>query len=158
MKNSLLLKSLIDIFFILQVVGLIALFMRIPLGFITVKNMEPMHWDGWIILSINCVVYFMFVRGLFFLRKIAREFLLNKFLTESVANSMKITGNQFTYAGMISLVTILSQKLFDLNFEPIPKSFSITPIFLIIIGLFFAIQSKTLISAIRIKDENDLIV
>ncbi|MBN2777826.1 MAG: hypothetical protein JXR36_09290 [Bacteroidales bacterium] len=132
--------------------------MRIPLGFIPVKNMEPLHLSGWILLIINCIVYIIFLRGLFFLRKIAREFLLNKTLTKIVVNSMKITGNQFTLAGLISLIIILTEKLFDLHIETIPKSFSITPFFLIIVGLFFTIQSQTLLKAIKIKDENDLMV
>jgi hypothetical protein len=45
-----------------------------------------------------------------------------------------------------------------MDFEPVYKSFSITPIFLMIVGLFFAIQRKTLSQAIRLKNENDMIV
>jgi len=158
MKNSLLFKSLIDIFFLLHLIGLIALLMKIPLGFIPVKNIEPLHLSGWIFLIINCIVYLIFLRGLFFLRKIAREFLLNKTLSKTVVDFMKKTGNQFTLAGLISLIIILTEKLFDLQIETIPKSFSITPIFLVIVGLFFTVQSQTLLNAIKIKDENDLMI
>jgi uncharacterized membrane protein YvlD (DUF360 family) len=71
---------------------------------------------------------------------------------------MKICGNQFIYAGMISILTVLTDKLLNLNIEPVFKSLSITPIFLMIVGLFFVIQSKTFSQAIRIKNENDLMV
>jgi len=158
MKNSSLFKSLIDILFFLHVLGLFAILLRFPLGVIDVANMEPLNLWEWIILTISCLIYFIFLRGLFFLRKIAREFLLNKMFTKSVANSMKISGNQFTYAGIISLLIFLSKRLFDFNFESIPQSVSITPIFLIIVGLFFTIQSKILLKAISIKDENDLTI
>lgn len=161
MKNSFLFKSLIDIFFFLHVIGLIAILMRIPMGFIAAENIEPLQLDGWIILIFKCIIAFIFLRGLFFLRKIARVFLLKNTFTKNVANYMKITGNHFTYAGLISVLIILSEKFFNLNFDPvlpIPKSFSINPIFLIIVGLFFTIQSQTLRKAIKIKDENDLMV
>lgn len=71
---------------------------------------------------------------------------------------MKICGNQFVYAGIISIAISLAGKLFDLNFEPVYKSFAITPIFLLIVGLFFIIQSKTFSHAISLKNENDLMV
>ena len=158
MKNSLLFKSLIDILFVLHVLGLFAILLRFPLGVVDVVNMEPLNLWKWIILTISCLIYLIFLRGLFFLRKIAREFLLNKMFTESVAISMKKSGSQFTYAGIISLLIFLSKRLFDLNFEFIPQSVSITPIFLIIVGLFLTIQSKILLKTISIKNENDLTI
>jgi uncharacterized membrane protein YvlD (DUF360 family) len=88
----------------------------------------------------------------------ARIFLSQNHLSESAVSYMKICGNQFIYAGMISILTVLTDKLLNLNIEPVFKSLSITPIFLMIVGLFFVIQSKTFSQAIRIKNENDLMV
>jgi hypothetical protein len=59
---------------------------------------------------------------------------------------------------MISTRIMMTGKLLEINFDPIYNSFSITPIFLIIVGLFFVIQSKTLSHSVRLKNENDLIV
>lgn len=158
MKNSVLFKSLIDIFFFIQVIGLIATLFTFPLLFMDIGNLEaPTLWD-WIILPINCIAYFVFIRGLFFLRKMARIFLSQNSFSEKLVNYMKICGNQFIYAGIISIIILLTGKLLDLNIEPFYKSFSITPIFLLIVGLFFAIQSRTLSQAIIIKNENDLMV
>lgn len=158
MKNSFLFKSMIDIFFLLQVLGLIALFGKILIAFMPVKNMEPVHLNEWVFLISNCIVYIIFLRGLFFLRKIAGEFLRNKTLTKTVMSLMKKTGIHFTLAGLILLITILTEKLFDLQLEPITELFNVTPIFLVIIGLFFIIQSQTLLEAIKMKNENDLMV
>jgi len=158
MKNSFLFKTLIDIFFFFQVIGLIALLTKIPLGFMPVKNMEPLHLNGWTFLIINCIIYLIFLRGLFFMRKIAREFIIGKTLTKTIANYMKITGNNFTSSGLILLIIMIIDRFFNLHIDPIPKSFSITPIFLVIVGLFFIIQSQTYLKAIKIKDENDLTV
>jgi len=158
MKNSFLFKSLIDIFFFIHVIGLIAILFKFPMGFIDVKNQEaPQFWD-WTILVMNTFVYFIFLRGLFFLRKMARIFLSQNHFTKPVVNYMKICGNQFVCAGVISILILLIGKFLDLDFEPIYKSLSITPIFLMIVGLFFAIQSRTLSHAINIKNENDLMV
>ncbi len=158
MKNSVLFKSLIDIFFLLHVIGFIAILFKIPVGFIDVKNIEPPLLGDWTILAINILVYFIFLRGLFFLRKMARIFLSQNHLSGSAVNYMKTCGNQFIYAGLISILTVLTDKLLNLNIEPVFKSLSITPIFLMIVGLFFVIQSKTFSQAIRIKNENDLMV
>lgn len=158
MKNSILFKSLIDIFFFIHVLGLIAILFKFPLGLIEVKNIETPQISDWIIMAINAFVYFIFLRGLFFLRKMARVFLSQNSFSKPVANYMKICGNQFVYAGLISIAMLLIGKLLELNIEPIYKSFSITPIFLMIVGLFFVIQSRTLSLAINLKNENDLVV
>jgi len=158
MKNSILFKSLIDIFFFIHVLGLIAILFKFPLGLIEVKNIETPQIPDWIIMAINAFVYFIFLRGLFFLRKMARIFLSQNNFSKPVVNYMKICGNQFVYAGLISIVMLLIGKLLELNIAPIYKSYSITPIFLLIVGLFFVIQSRTLSLAINLKNENDLVV
>lgn len=158
MKNSILFKSLIDILFFLHVLGLFAIIFQIPINIIGVANRDPLKLMEWVMLIINGIIYIIFLRGLFFLRKIAREFLRNKLFTNSVINSMKISGNQFAYAGLMLLLLLISKRIFDLNFEFIPDTISITPIFLIAVGLFFTIQSKVLQGAVIIKDENNLTI
>ncbi len=158
MKKSVLFKSLIDIFFFIHVIGLIAILFKFPIEFIGFKNQETSQFWNWIILSMNALAYLIFLRGLFFLRKMARIFLSQNHFTESVVNYMKICGNQFVYAGLILIIILATGKTLNLDFEPIYKSLSITPIFLVIVGLFFTIQSRTLSIAINIKNENNLMV
>lgn len=158
MKNSLLFKSLIDILFFLHVLGLFVILLRFPLGIFDVTEMEPLHLGEWIILIIYCFIYLVLLRGLFFLRKTARKLLQNKIFTRYVAYSTMISGYHFIIAGILLFLIKLSENLFQLNFESIPKSFSVTPIFLLMVGLFFILQSEILLKAIDIKGENDLTI
>jgi hypothetical protein len=120
--------------------------------------MEPLHLGEWIILIIYCFIYLVLLRGLFFLRKTARKLLQNKIFTRYVAYSTMISGYHFIIAGILLFLMKLSANLFQLNFESIPKSFSVTPIFLLMVGLFFILQSEILLKAIDIKGENDLTI
>ncbi|HKJ79840.1 MAG TPA: hypothetical protein VKA10_09905 [Prolixibacteraceae bacterium] len=158
MKNSHLFKTLIDILFFLHVLGLFALILWFPIDIFSGANAEHLHLWEWIILTLYCVIYLIFLRGLFFMRKTAGKLLQNKIFTKYSAYSTMIGGYHFIIAGILLLLIILSKNLFQLNFESLPKSFSITPIFLIMIGLFFTIQSEILLKAIDIKSENDLMI
>ncbi len=157
MKNSVLFKSLIDVFFFFHVIGLIAILLNFPLGFI-VKNIEEPKLLEWVFWAINSICYFIFLKGLFFLRKLARAFLSQKYFIDSIVVNLKISGNHLISAGLISILTLWTGKLLNLDLEPVSHLFAITPVFLIIVGLFFLIQSKTLLQAIRLKNENDLTV
>lgn len=158
MKDLRLFKSLIDILFFLHVLGPLAIVLWFPLGIFDGANTEQLHLLEWIILTVYCIIYLIFLRGLFFLRKIARKLLQNIIFNKSVAYSTMISGYHFIFAGILLLLIKLSEKLFQLNFESLPKSFSITPIFLIMVGLFFIIQSEILLKAIDIKGENDMTI
>ena len=158
MKNSVLFKSLIDIFFVFHIIGFIAMLLKFPMGFIDVENIAKPQLLDWVFLAINTICYLIFLKGLYFLRKLARAFLSQKYFADSIAVNMKISGTHFISAGLISVLTLWSGKLLNLNLEPVYRSFVITPVFLIIVGLFFVIQSKTLLLAIRLKSENDLTI
>lgn len=158
MKNAVLFKTLIDIFFFIHVLGIIAFLFKIPFGFFDVENMEVNRFRDWTILGINSFVYFIFLRGLFFLRKLARILLAVNHLSKPLVKYMKKCGNMFLFAGIFSVLLFLTGKFLNVIYEPVYSSFSITPIFLMIIGLFFVIQSRTLSHALIIKNENDLMV
>ena len=158
MKNLRLFKSLIEILFFLHVLGLFAIVLWFPLGIFDGANTEQLHWWEWIILTLYCIIYLIFLRGLFFLRKTARKLLQNKIFTKYVAYSTQISGFHFIIAGILLLLINLSEIFFQIYFESLPKSFLITSVFLIMIGLFFIIQSEILLKAIDIKDENDMTV
>lgn len=158
MKNLRLFKSLIEILFFLHVLGLFAIVLWFPLGIFDGANTEQLHLWEWIILTAYCIIYLIFLRGLFFLRMTARKLLQNKIFTKYVAYSTQISGYHFIIAGILLLLIKLSENFLQLNFESLPKSFSIIPVFLIMVGLFFVIQSEILLKAIDIKDENDMTV
>jgi len=158
MKNSVVLKSLIDIFFFIHVIGFVASLGSFLFGFVDIGNLEVPEYAKWIILTGNVIVYFMFLLGLFFLRRMARIFLSRNHFSESLAGYMKISGNQFVYAALISVLVWLVAEFFDFDYKSVYKLLSINPVFLMIIGLFFTIQSKTLYQAVRLKSESDLTI
>ena len=158
MKNSVLFKSLIDIFFFFHVIGFIAILLKFPMGFIDVGNIAKPQLLDWLFMAVNTICYFIFLKGLYFLRKLARAFLSQKHFTDSITADLKMSGIHFISAGLISVLTLWSGKLLNIDLEPVTRLFAITPVFLIIVGLFFVIQSKTLLHAIKLKSENDLTV
>lgn len=158
MKNSVMLKSLIDFFFFVHVIGFVASLGGLLFGFVDVGNVKVPEYGKWIVLIGNFVVYLLFLVGLFFLRKMARIFLSRNHFSEPLAGYMKITGNYFIYAALISALVSLVATFFDFDYKSVDKLLSISPVFLIIVGLFFTIQSKTLHQAVKLKSENDLII
>jgi len=157
MKKAVLFKTLIDIIFYLYVIGLIAILLKSPFNLTKETNLEQPNFLYWLILAIDGICYFIFLRGLYFLRKMARIFLSEKYFTKTVAISMQSSGNQFVYAGLLSILGWTLGLIFNIAIDP-SNTLRIIPLFIIIIGLFFTIQSKALLSAIEIKNENDLTV
>ena len=157
MKKAVLFKTLIDIIFYLYVIGLIAILLKSPFNFTKETNLEQPNFLYWLILAIDGICYFIFLRGLYFLRKMARIFLSEKYFTKTVAISMQSSGNQFVYAGLLSILGWTLGLIFNIAIDP-SNTLRIIPLFIIIIGLFFTIQSRALLSAIEIKNENDLTV
>lgn len=157
MKNAVLFKSLIDIFFFIHVIGFIAIVAKFSITF-SVKNIDNPQIEDWIIFVFNVLIYLLFLRGLFFLRKTARLFLKQNQFMISTVECIKKSGNQFVVAGILYVLVFLLSKLLNLQLKPIYDIFSITPIFIIIVGLFFIIQSKVIHQAISFKNENDLMV
>ena len=157
MKKAVLFKTLIDIIFYLYVIGLIAILLKSPFNLTKETNLEQPNFLYWLILAIDGICYFIFLRGLYFLRKMARIFLSEKYFTKTVAISMQSSGNQFIYAGLLSILGWTLGLIFNIAIDP-SNTLRIIPLFIIIIGLFFTIQSKALLSAIEIKNENDLTV
>jgi len=134
-----------------------AILLRSPFNFAKTTNLEQPRLLYWLILAIDGICYFIFLRGLYFLRKMARIFLSEKYFTKTVAISMQSSGNQFIYAGLLSILGWTLGLIFNIAIDP-SNTLRIIPLFIIIIGLFFTIQSKAMLSAIEIKNENDLTV
>lgn len=167
MKNNILFKTLVDILFFLQGFAFPGFLLLMPLGASSsynvyinfdVETWNLIHW-GCLILSL--IIYIVFLRGLYFLRKIARLLLAKRYFTNNYIQKLKITGIHFLISGIlyaVLLVGIWMSKLFDgmLTFKY--DTNVITPLFITIIGLFFILQSNTLLLAKSFKEENELTV
>lgn len=165
MRKIMFFKKLVDILYYLHFLGLLAIIFILPFGIaninqidVSVENWTFLYW-GIPILSL--IAYIIFLRGLYYLRKVARFLLANNYFSDIIINNLRRSGNHFLLTGilLLSLIVIVGlNKLFNGRLELTYDTNLIIPLFIMIIGLFFIIQSKTLFLAKNFKEENELTV
>jgi hypothetical protein len=165
MKQNILFKTLIDILFFLQCFGLLGAIFILPtnIGTISQANMSLETWNiiHWIIFALSTLGYLLFLIGIYFLRKMARHYLSNKPFSINIIQCLKKSGQYFILHGMVTIGVIIIQfteKLFNSTMKFTYDVNVQMSILTIIVGLFFIIQSNTLINARKLKDENDLTI
>jgi hypothetical protein len=165
MKKSILFKTLIDILYILHFTGLIGIILIIPFSGVNINqvdmNVADLSSFYWLILILGLITYIIFLRGLYYLRKMARHLLSNKHFSEKIIKNLKKSGNHFLLTGIISFILyalLWIYKIYGGKFELSYDSNILIPLFLTIIGMFFIIQSNTLDLAKNINEENELTV
>jgi len=158
-------KTLVDILYSLHFLGLIGIVVLLFFGFANINQLDTDLDNGsilfWIISFISLITYLIFLRGLYFLRMIAKFLLSKNYFSPLIISNLRKSGTHFLFTGILSFFVILLLwigKLMEGKFELGYDTSLIIPFFLMIIGLFFMIQSKTLLLAKNIKDENDLTV
>jgi hypothetical protein len=107
------------------------------------------------------ITYIIFLRGLYHLKKMAKLLLTNKYFSEKIIEYLKRSGNYFLLTGIISFAlffVLWLNKLYGGKFELIYDRDLLIPLFLTIIGMFFMIQSNTLVLAKNFKEKNELTV
>ena len=165
MKKSFLFKSLVDYLYILNVGGFLLLLTTISFGFVEINVIKggDEHWSL-LAISISCIsvlTCIVFLRGVYYLRKIARHLLTNKYFSKQIIKYLKISGTHFLLAGVMFVVIMILRWIGKLRvglFEFVYDTNLMVPLFLMIIGLFFMIQSEALLVAKNFKEENDLTV
>ena len=165
MKKSFLFKSLVDYLYILNVGGFLLLLITISFGFVEINEIKGSDED-WSVLaiSISCVsalTCIVFLKGVYYLRKMARHLLTNKYFSKQIIKYLKISGTHFLLAGVMFVVIMILRWIGKLRvglFEFVYDTNLMVPLFLMIIGLFFMIQSEALLVAKNFKEENDLTV
>ena len=165
MKKSFFFKSLVDYLYILNVGGFLLLLITISFGFVEINEIKGSDED-WSVLaiSISCVsalTCIVFLRGVYYLRKIARHLLTNKYFSKQIIKYLKISGTHFLLAGVMFVVIMILRWIGKLRaglFEFVYDTNLMVPLFLMIIGLFFMIQSEALLVAKNFKEENELTV
>ena len=165
MRKNILFKTLIDILFYFHCFALVGVLFILPFGVTKINqvNLPVENWSAsyWFILIFNFIIYVVFLIGLFYLRKTARYLLSNKFFTENVIENLKKSGVYFIVFGVASFllsIIIWAIKLYKGSFHLVYDSNIIIPLFVSIVGLFFIIQSKALLSGKNYKQENDLTI
>ena len=141
------------------------LLITIPFGLIEINEING-NDERWSLLaiSISCIsilTCIVFLRGEYYLRKMARHLLTHKYFSKHIIKCLKISGTHFLLAGVMFVVIMILRWIDNLRvglFEFVYDTNLMVPLFLMIIGLFFMIQSEALIVAKNFKEENDLTV
>lgn len=166
MKKLITFKTLIDILFILHCTGFFAALFIFPLNPYDfdkseyyISNWGLLHWT---IVIAGVLGYILLLIGLFQLKKTAGYILRRKQFTNDAISNLKKSGKNFIYTSVIivvihllkvTLVNTHEKLLFVGDFN---SFFSI--LLLMIVGLFFIIQSEVLLAAKQFKEENELTV
>lgn len=165
MKSIFLLKTLIDILYVLHFLGLIGVLFLLPLGVVTIGNASVKFDDWgvfyWVIVIVSFIAYVILLRGLYYLRNMARFLLSNKYFSKEISRNLKKSGVHFLVAGIISFALFAAhwvKKILGGNIDLIYDTNLFIPLFLTIIGVFFIIQGNTLDLARNINDENELTI
>jgi Protein of unknown function (DUF2975) len=164
MGRNTIFKTLIDILFIFQGVGILGAFIIIPFGITKIDqvNVGIEKWSAlfWILLIIGIIAYGMFMIGLFYLRRVGRYLLSKRYFTTHVVSNLKKSGLFLIFSGITGFIGFIIIWVIKINTNHITiYNIDIALLFFIsIIGLFFIIQSDILLSAKSFKEENDLTI
>lgn len=165
MTKTILFKTLVDILYFLHFVGLLGILIIIPFGVANINQVnlkvEDWTWFYWLIAIISLIAYIIFLRGLYYLRKMARFLLSKRYFSEKIITNLNKSGKHFLLTGIISLILYLIlwvHKIYGGKVALIYDTNLLVPLFLLIIGMFFIIQSDTLNMAKNINEENELTV
>ena len=165
MKKTIVFKTLVDILYLFHFIGLAAIVFIIPFGIVAINqvNIAIEDWSlfYWLIFIVSLVTYLIFLRGLYFLRKMARFLLSHKYFSVRIIQSLKKSGIHFLLTGVLNFslfVAVWINKLNGGEIELIFGNNNLIPLFLMIIGMFFIIQSNTLELARGFKEENQLTI
>ena len=164
MKRNILFKTLVDVLFIFQFIGVIALVIVMPFGDTKIQMIDQpvveWSWALWLVLILSFLTYIIFILGLYHLRKVARYLLVNKYFDLIVVNHLKRSGLYFVVTGIFSLVLLLMVWLVKIMTGKIAlyDSDITLSFFIITIGLFFIIQSDVILNAKNFKDDSELTI
>ena len=130
------------------------------------------NWKFLLIPISTAINFILFVFSVFYLRKCINPFIVSDFYSEIVTKNLKKCGILFVFIGLstivIQLISIISiqngsQNIMGLNvivsfLNPLVAAIDLKSTFLIIIGLFFLLFSKSFKNAEGLKRENDLTI
>ena len=165
MTKAILFKTLVDILYFLHFIGLIGLIFILPFGIVEINQVDVKveGWTmfTWLVAIFSLIAYLIFLRGLYFLRKMARFLLSKNYFSDKLIKNLKRSGTHFILTGVIAITLLLIlwfNRLYGGTLELSYDANLIVPLFLMIIGMFFIIQSNALVLAKNINEENKLTV
>jgi len=172
MKNAKIFEFLVDLLFVFHCIGLAGFLFIFPLGIFTTQTvnvkMEDFNYNinelpqmYWVFIGISFIAYIIFLMGLYFLRKVAKQLISKQIFSSKIILNLKKSGKYLLASGMSVLIMYILIWLFKLlngKIELVYGDNVMVPFFLMIVGLFFIIHSKALLIAKETKEENDLTI
>ena len=149
----------------IYLIWLIPFITIVPYGKTSINNVtiDIENWNlfYWLLAITALTTYVIFLKGLYFLRKVARILSDKHFSDMNIIHSKK-AGIHFLLAGGLYFLIIvflwLNRSITTGVIEIGTDMDLIAPLSLTIIGVFFIIQSKNLSLAKSFKEENELTV
>lgn len=163
MTNPRTLKLLIDLLFFTHIfmLLLIVIFHFLEIGELKFTENTNSGLINWVMTIFSSLSYVCFGIGLFFFRKTAHFFIINKSISLIVSASIRRAGVSFLAAGIINILLMLFtfiMKVTEGKMELVFGTDSVFSVFLLIVGVFLFLQSKTLEQAKEYQDEINLTV
>ena len=129
-------------------------------------------WKLLLVPVTTAINFMLFIISIYYLRKSTSSFETSYFYTEAGIKHLKRAGNLFIFIGVSTISIMLfsaiyiqgiAQNILQMNafisfFNILAAAIDLKSTFLIIIGLFFVLFSKSFEHASKIKQENDLTI
>jgi len=129
-------------------------------------------WKLFLVPFVTCLNYILFVLSIFYLRKCINPFIDSEFYTTDVYKNLRKSGWLFIFIGASTILVMLISAIYVqeimnnmIQFNTLISYLSMFPaatdlksVFLIIIGLFFLLFSKSFENAKKLQLENDLTI
>lgn len=166
MKKTILFKTLIDILFFCLCLTSISALLVVPLGLGSI-NMDDQIVENWdlfsiLIIGLSIISYALLIIGIYFLRKVARLMLNERYFQKDISLFLKKSGNYLIISSIASILMLLiafaRKILFSQTLELLYDSDKVLILFILIIGFFFNIQASIIKKSISLKQENDLTI
>ena len=165
MKRNQLFNLLIELLFLVQAIGLLGIFIILPFGAtkITMVNSPVEKWSVglWFFFILSLLVYVLYIIGLWYLRKVSHQIYSNNYFNYTTITSLKKSGHFFVASSLVNLGLYglyFVLKLLNGEVQLTTDLNGVLPIFILIIGLFFLIQSDVLSKAKSFKEDNELTI
>ncbi len=171
MRKLQILKTLLDFFFVISIVAIIAMVVFIPIMFFSTEPIDiPIKINGErilasdfttkVILTLGILSYCFFVYGIYQLRKVLNMFTKRIIFDETIILLFDKIGKSFLIASIFSCVPLFIYNVIhktnhsDIEFGGGFSSF----LFTASLGLFFMVLSEVFKMAKKMKEENELTI
>lgn len=169
MKTTTLLKSLIDIFFVIAILGVgiymvtmgYAMYQGINITDTLEQSSDLFSIRGTLLILtvVYMIAFLLFTLAIFFLRKTIRPLVRKDYFHLAVSKNLKRSGGLFVGSGFGLLVVYVVTKMVKNMQLWIGVDESVMALcFVIIMGLFIRLLSEVFAETKAIKDENDLTI